>query len=78
MVVPEIVEIIRQPHTLNTTNDAMGANYVRSFAARDVLTQVRSTLYGSGVLTGLAVMVELLDRIRFILIKTAERNGISH
>jgi hypothetical protein len=63
-VVPDIVEIVRQPSALVTMHDA---NYVKSFAARDILVALRSTIYGSGVLMAFAVIVEILDRIRLSL-----------
>ena len=56
---PEILEVFRQPSAINS---ASSANYVHSFAVRDILAILHSTIYGSGVLLGLAVIVELLDR----------------
>lgn len=68
LVVPDIVEIVRQPQTLIAANGLHDANYVKSFASRDVLVALRSTVYGSGVLLGFAVLVELLDRIRLAVL----------
>jgi hypothetical protein len=63
LTIPDILEILRQPHTLATSNSIRDANYIQSFATRDILAAFRSTISGSGNLLGLAVMVELLDRI---------------
>ena len=61
-VIPDIVEIIRQPKALIVAHPH-DADYVKSFAFRDIIAAVRATVYGSGVLLGLAAIVEMADRI---------------
>jgi hypothetical protein len=63
LIIPDIVEIIRQPKALVSSALPESANYVKSFAFRDIIVAVRNTVYGSGVLLGLAATVEMADRI---------------
>jgi len=65
LLVPDLLEILRQPVALQAQSLHRDASYVQSFNARDVITAFRNTLYGSGVLFGLAIMVELIDRVRW-------------
>jgi len=64
LTIPSIVEILRQPATLSNTTDMHSANYVQSFASRDILAAIRNAIYGTANLFGLAAIVEFLDRIR--------------
>ncbi|MGD0144067.1 MAG: hypothetical protein ABSC92_12980 [Rhizomicrobium sp.] len=64
LIVPEIIEMVRQPHTLQAVSQPSNSTYIGSFLARDILAAFRSTIYASGMLMGLAVLIELVDRIR--------------
>ncbi|HEY4944362.1 MAG TPA: hypothetical protein VII56_23240 [Rhizomicrobium sp.] len=73
LVVPEIVEYLRQPKMLLDNLQTHDANYVQSFTARNILGSLRSTVYGSGVLLALAVIVELIDHIRWNALPPEDR-----
>jgi hypothetical protein len=62
LAIPSILEILRQPAALS---DQHSATYVGSFASRDILAVLRNTISGSGTLMAYAVVVELVDRIRW-------------
>jgi hypothetical protein len=73
LVIPQIVELIRQPLALKAQLAQRDATYVQSFAERDIVSYLRNTIYGSGVLMGLAVLVEFADRIRWNMLTPEER-----
>ncbi len=73
LTVPDIVEILRQPAALQSSS-VHDANYVQSFAMRDIVVAVRATVDGAGTLFGLAALVEMADRILWTL-RAAAKSG---
>jgi len=71
--VPGVVEILRQPHTLQNSLAYHDATYIQSFQSRDIIGSIRSTLWGSGTLLALAVLIELVDRIRWNALPLEQR-----
>lgn len=69
LTIPDIVEILRQPSALLASPH--DATYIKSFAVRDIVGALRGTVYGSGMLLGLAAIVEMADRIVWALSQDA-------
>ena len=71
LMIPELIELFRQPATLESHGSA---NYIASFMGRDAIAFLRNTVLGSGSLFAFGAIIELIDQIRWNALPPEERD----
>ncbi len=70
--IPEIISIVNQPSAMP---DRSTSTFVQSYMSRNLWGVVRSTVYSSGLLLGVGVLIELVDRVLWNLSNPEKLNS---